>query len=69
MAFLNLNPTNDFPSPEKQKDLRNMLRELLDLDEGLSKWEMDFIDSLNNWEGNFTFKQADKLEEVRGRHF
>ena len=49
---------------EKQKDLRNMLNELLELTEGLSAWEIDFLDSLYNWTGNFSEKQAETLKKI-----
>jgi len=36
-----------------QPDLRDMLSELLGIGEGLSDWEIDFIESLRRWEGDF----------------
>jgi hypothetical protein len=50
--------------PDNQRELRQMLDDLLALDEGLTNWEMDFIDSLHNWKGCFTEKQADRLSAI-----
>ena len=47
-----------------QQDLRDMLGELLGLDEGLGGWELGFIDSLSHWDGDFTEGQAAKLEQI-----
>lgn len=41
-----------------------MLEELLNLESSLSSWEMDFIESLNNWDGAFTEKQAETLTKI-----
>ncbi|HIJ67257.1 MAG TPA: hypothetical protein HPP51_03110 [Planctomycetes bacterium] len=52
-----------------QRELRKMLNELLELDEGLSSWECDFIESLSKWDSDFTDAQAGKLLEVWTKHF
>ncbi len=45
-------------------DLR-MLDELLDVEDGLTAWEMDFIESLNGRRGReLTESQADKLHQI-----
>ena len=46
------------------EELSNMLDELLDLEEGLSDWEIDFIEKLSNWDGNFTTGQSKMLESL-----
>lgn len=50
--------------PNDQDDAREMLQDLLDLEEGLSDWEVNFIDSLDNWKGKFTPKQIEILEKI-----
>lgn len=54
----------EFVDSSKMPELRKMLKELLDLDEGLSEWEIEFLDKLNNWSGNFTVPQAERLEKI-----
>ena len=44
-----------------------MLQELLDLDEGMTNKEMDFLDSLCEWEGDFTDNQFAWLESIWNR--
>jgi len=51
-----------------QQDLSKMLDELLEVEEGLSNREIDFLDSLNNeWRGRMSGKQADWLEKIWNR--
>ena len=50
--------------PEDMERYKVMLSELLELEEGLSNWEVDFLESLSLWKGDFTFPQADKLEKI-----
>ena len=51
-----------------QSDYRSMLEELLELDEGLSSFEMEFIDSLSYWDGDFTENQVKTLKKIWNRH-
>jgi hypothetical protein len=47
-----------------------MLQELLDLDSGLTDWELDFLDGprgLTKWQGDFTPKQFNCLEKIWNR--
>ena len=47
------------------EDLLPKLDELLDAEDGLTAWEMDFLESLNKQRGReFTEKQADKLTAI-----
>lgn len=46
------------------KEQEKMLNELCDLEDGLSKWEMDFIDSLDKQTNPLSMKQAAKLAEI-----
>lgn len=42
-----------------------MLDELLDLEDGLTAWEVEFLESLNRQRGReFTEKQVSKLEAI-----
>jgi hypothetical protein len=52
-----------------QEELRKMLKELLNLDPGLNEYELKFIENLNGWIGDFTPKQAKKLQDIWYRHF
>lgn len=47
--------------------MRKMLDELLEVEEGLSPWEINFLDSLNGWASDFTPKQAATLEKIWDR--
>ena len=53
----------------KPEDLQKMLDELLDLSEGLTDWEMDFLDSLSNRKNDFTYKQSKVLERLWDKCF
>lgn len=43
---------------------RRMVEELCDLDEGLSGWEIDFIDDMADREGEYTEGQLNKIEQI-----
>lgn len=47
--------------------LEAMLEELLALEEGLTEWEANFVESLSREGGDFTPAQAAKLEEIWNR--
>jgi hypothetical protein len=47
--------------------LLEVLAELLAADEGLSEWQLEFIESLSKWNGLFTVKQGLKIDEVYTR--
>ena len=49
---------------DEEKRLREMIDELFDVDEGLTSWEIDFLDSVNDWEGMFTERQAETIERM-----
>jgi hypothetical protein len=52
---------------EDSATVLKMIYELLKLEEGLTEWEINFLDSLLDWEGNFTIKQADRVESIYKR--
>ena len=50
-----------------EKDLsydENHLKDLLDLEDGLTDWEMEFVDSLSTWDGPFTEKQRATMYKI-----
>ena len=48
-----------------QKDLRNMVREMLDAeDAGFNDWEIEFLDSVWKWTGHYTERQQEKIEKI-----
>lgn len=49
---------------DEQQQLRCMIDELCDLDEGLSSWEVNFVESMSHWVGRFTQLQADKIRSL-----
>ncbi|RKY12684.1 MAG: hypothetical protein DRP65_00565 [Planctomycetota bacterium] len=51
-----------------QYQLRDMLSDLLDIEEGLSDWEIGFVESLSRWDGDFTERQATALERCWNKH-
>ena len=58
----------DFVDPSEMEELAELLDELLDLDHGLSNWEMEFIQNLSEWDGCFTEPQVDTLRKLHERH-
>ena len=57
----------DFVLKDETKCVRGMLSELLELEEGLTTWEVNFIESVNKWEGNFTQRQSETIVKIWGR--
>jgi len=52
---------------DEQRDAEERLQELLDVDEGLTQWEVDFIESMSRWEGDFTPKQIATIDKIYER--
>lgn len=44
---------------EQMQNYRDMVQELLDVESGLTDWEIDFLDSLHAWQGDYRPKQTD----------
>ena len=60
----------DFIDEEDTVVYREMVQELLDIDEGLYEGEIDFLDSMHTeWEGNFTDRQAKWIKKIYERIF
>jgi len=54
--------------PIKEMDeLHEILDELLEVEHGLTEWEVDFIEALSKWEACFTMKQAGTLRSIYKR--
>ena len=51
-----------------QKDCVAMLDDLDDVTQGLSNWDLDFMQSLHDWDGEYTDKQRAHLEKMWGKH-
>lgn len=50
-----------------EKKDREHLQDLLALEKGLANWEVEFIESLNHWEGEFTDSQREVLYQIYER--
>jgi hypothetical protein len=59
----------EFIDDLEMERMKNMLQELLEVDEGLYDNEIEFLDSLTNWNGNYTEGQAGWLEKIWNRIF
>jgi len=59
----------EFVKATEMPQYRDLLQELLDLEDGLRDWEVEFIDSLSNWKSTFTKKQVETLEKIYERVF
>jgi len=46
------------------QDCRDMVEELLKVDSGLTKWEIEFLDDMAVWRGSFTKKQKALIEKI-----
>ena len=58
---------SDFIKATEMPYYREILDDLCNLSEGLTKWEVDFIEKLSDWEGCFTEPQAETLQKVYDR--
>ena len=58
---------SDFVPISEMDDYRDKLEELLAVEHGLTNNNIDFLDSLNDWEGCFTVSQADWLQKIYER--
>lgn len=56
-----------FATAAEMLELKDLLEELLNVEAGLTEWEVNFIDSLSDWDGSFTANQAEKLRKVHER--
>mgnify|MGYP001448985722 CR=1 FL=1 len=52
---------------EVQKSAREFLAELLEIDEGMTPWEVDFIENTSHWAGDFSLKQITTINRIYDR--
>lgn len=46
-------------------ELRKMVTEMLgETDKGFTDWEINFLDNMNRWLGDYTKPQADRIERI-----
>ena len=58
----------DFVDEVETEELREMVQELLDVDEGLYSGEISFLESMDSeWEDNFTVRQARWIRTIHER--
>jgi hypothetical protein len=57
----------EFVSLSDMSRLKDILNDLLDLSAGLRDNEIEFLDTLDKWEGCFTVSQATWLEQIGER--
>ena len=56
-----------FVNDEDMERLSGQLNDLLQVEKGLSDWELDFLDGpkgLTKWRGNFSVKQGQRLDKM-----
>ena len=52
-------------SDSEQAEFESIIDELLDLEKGLSDWEIEFLGNIKqNWRGNFTAGQGAKIQKI-----
>ncbi len=51
----------------EQQRVKEHLDELLELEDGLTPWEVDFIDSVSKWEDDLTPKQMARIYKIYDR--
>jgi hypothetical protein len=51
----------------EQQKAKDHLRDLLELEDGLTDWEVNFIDDMSRWEGDFTEKQIAMIYKIYER--
>lgn len=58
----------DIEMDEKQKRLRGQVKDLCNVEEGLSEWEVNFVNDMYNWQGDYHPKQEKKIDELYMEH-
>jgi len=56
------------PQNKQKGQYEEYLSDLDDLTEGLSNWELTFMQSLHDWDGMWTGKQCETLEKIWDKH-
>ena len=55
---------SDYSTVEETAAAREMLHDLLGLSEGLSQWEVEFIEDVSRRDGPLTAGQVEKITEI-----
>ena len=48
----------------KQKDYENMVDDLCGVEEGLTKWECNFVSDMKDWRFDYSKKQKEFIEKI-----
>ena len=48
----------------EQNSAKEHLKDLLDLDSGLTEWEVEFIENMSKWKGDFSPKQIAMIYKI-----
>ena len=51
-----------------QEQAKDYIEELLQVEGGLSAWEIDFIEAMENREADYTPNMLEKIEQVWSKH-
>lgn len=49
---------------DEQLALRQMVDELCEIDEGLTGWEVTFVDDMSKLQGQYNDDQAEKIRQI-----
>lgn len=62
-------PSKQRVSPSETANCRSMIWDLMDADEGLNGWEIEFLEEMLRWSkgDDFTAGQAKKITEIYRR--
>ena len=55
---------SDYSTLEETAAAREMLDDLLALSEGLTDWEVSFVEDLSHWDGRFTQRQIETITKL-----
>ena len=56
--------THDFVNSDRTTKCREKMNELFQLEDGLTDWQIGFLDNVVDWEGCFTVRQAERIEKI-----
>ena len=50
-----------------QRQLRAMVADLLEAEEGLTDWEVEFVEKMSEWRGDYRGRQPETIERIWDR--
>jgi len=50
-----------------QEQLRAMVADLLEVEAGLTGWEVNFVEKMNDWRGDYRGRQPARIEQIWDR--